>query len=184
MCWNSNSNSKSKTQMVTKLQNSIVTKIKNSNGVKTQKLKLGQNSNCNKTQKLYLWQKDLDNEGDVLWAAFCDPCDVFSFFIRSKQNCAKNPKLLFMAKFGYRVIAIQILVLYLDKNTVLRQFFLQQSNLVAVLLKYLRQNSRRIWFWNHCDKNTIEHTLPKKCNQKTISNKKVKEKKKCQRDKI
>ena len=76
-----------KTQMVTKLENS--------KDDKTQKIKLWQNSKTWIVTKLEIWQilmyegkklkKDLlvrtywhlDNQWDVLWAAFCDSRDVF-----------------------------------------------------------------------------------------------------------
>ena len=44
----------SKTQIVTKLTNLNCDKTKNSNGDKTQKLKLSQNSNCEKLKQIKL----------------------------------------------------------------------------------------------------------------------------------
>ena len=100
----------SKTRIVTKLKNSNCDKTQNSNCDKNQKLKLRQNSNsncdnsksqimtklknfnCDKTQfmkNLYksllvrtIWH--LNNGWDVLWAAFCDSGDVFSYHTNDK----------------------------------------------------------------------------------------------------
>ena len=55
----------------------IVTKPKNFNCDKTQKLKLWHSSKTQIVTKIQLGTfQHLDNQWDVLWAAFCDFCDV------------------------------------------------------------------------------------------------------------
>ena len=63
----------SKTQIVTKLKiNIIVTKLKNSNGVKTQIVTKLENSNCDKTQKKSLGQNSKTQIVTELINSNCD----------------------------------------------------------------------------------------------------------------
>ena len=101
-------------------KNWIVTKLKNLNCDKTQKLKLWQNLNYDTSQFIKSRRKNhlkgplvrpfwnLDIWWYVLWAVFCNFCDVFFFFflISSYLNCAKNPKVLVITKFSFLVITI------------------------------------------------------------------------------
>ena len=71
-----------------------------------------------------------------------------------------------MAKFGYRVIAIKILVLHFDNNTVLRLKLVATVKFGGCPIKTLMTKLKEQYgSGTILIKNAIGHTLPKKCNQ-------------------